>query len=76
MEDAKQIALRALTGAFIDRDPSVVERYFARFAGRWHVISHHGGFRTVALLPTLEGLVPPKQQEKSNDLQKYNRNFE
>jgi predicted SnoaL-like aldol condensation-catalyzing enzyme len=29
MEDAKQIALRALTGAFIDRDPSVVERYFA-----------------------------------------------
>jgi predicted SnoaL-like aldol condensation-catalyzing enzyme len=29
MEDAKQIALRALTGAFIDRDPSVMERYFA-----------------------------------------------
>ena len=29
MEDAKQVALRALTGAFIDRDPSVVERYFA-----------------------------------------------
>jgi predicted SnoaL-like aldol condensation-catalyzing enzyme len=29
MEDAKQIALRALTGVFIDRDPSVVERYFA-----------------------------------------------
>ena len=29
MEDAKHIALRALTGAFIDRDPSVVERYFA-----------------------------------------------
>jgi predicted SnoaL-like aldol condensation-catalyzing enzyme len=29
MESAKQIALRALTGAFIDRDPSVVERYFA-----------------------------------------------
>ena len=29
MEDAKQIALRALTGAFIDRDPRVVERYFA-----------------------------------------------
>ena len=29
MEDAKQIALCALTGAFIDRDPRVVERYFA-----------------------------------------------
>src|SRR5580700_12308235 len=29
MEDPKQLALRALTGAFIDRDPSVVERYFA-----------------------------------------------
>jgi SnoaL-like domain len=29
MENAKQIALRALTGAFIERDPSVVERYFA-----------------------------------------------
>src|SRR5882757_8168533 len=29
MENAKHIALRALTGAFIDRDPSVVERYFA-----------------------------------------------
>ena len=29
MENAEQIALRALTGAFIDRDPSVVERYFA-----------------------------------------------
>ena len=29
MEDNKQIALRALKGAFIDRDPSVVERYFA-----------------------------------------------
>jgi len=29
MENAKQIALHALTGAFIDRDPSVVERYFA-----------------------------------------------
>jgi hypothetical protein len=28
MENAKQIALRALTGAFIERDPSVVERYF------------------------------------------------
>ena len=29
MEDAKQIALCALTGAFIDRDPSIVERCFA-----------------------------------------------
>ena len=29
MEDAKQIALCALTGAFIDRDPRVVERCFA-----------------------------------------------
>jgi predicted SnoaL-like aldol condensation-catalyzing enzyme len=29
MENAKQIALRALAGAFIDRDPSVVERCFA-----------------------------------------------
>jgi predicted SnoaL-like aldol condensation-catalyzing enzyme len=29
METNKQIALRALTGAFIDRDPSIVERYFA-----------------------------------------------
>ena len=29
MESAKQIALRALTGVFIDRDASVVERYFA-----------------------------------------------
>jgi len=29
MEDPKQIALRALTGAFIDRDPGVVARYFA-----------------------------------------------
>jgi|SRR5277367_1903551 len=30
METNKQIALRALTGAFIDRDPSVVDRYFAK----------------------------------------------
>jgi predicted SnoaL-like aldol condensation-catalyzing enzyme len=30
MEDVKQIALRALTGVFIDRDPRAVERYFAR----------------------------------------------
>jgi predicted SnoaL-like aldol condensation-catalyzing enzyme len=29
METNKQIALRALTGAFIDRDPSVVDKYFA-----------------------------------------------
>ena len=29
MENAKQIALRALTGAFIDRDPGVAARYFA-----------------------------------------------
>jgi predicted SnoaL-like aldol condensation-catalyzing enzyme len=29
MEEIKQLALRALTGAFVDRDPSVVERYFA-----------------------------------------------
>jgi predicted SnoaL-like aldol condensation-catalyzing enzyme len=29
MEDPKQIALCALTGAFIDRDPGVVARYFA-----------------------------------------------
>jgi predicted SnoaL-like aldol condensation-catalyzing enzyme len=29
MEDNKQIVVRALKGAFIDRDPSVVERYFA-----------------------------------------------
>jgi predicted SnoaL-like aldol condensation-catalyzing enzyme len=29
MEGAKKIALRASTGAFIDRDPSVVELYFA-----------------------------------------------
>ena len=29
MEDIKQIALRALTGAFIDRDSTVVKRYFA-----------------------------------------------
>lgn len=29
METNKQIALRVLTGAFIDRDPSVVARYFA-----------------------------------------------
>ena len=27
-EDAKHIALRALTGAFIERDPSVVETLF------------------------------------------------
>src|ERR1700740_1210414 len=27
--NGRRIALRALTGAFIDRDPSVVERYFA-----------------------------------------------
>ncbi len=29
MEANKKIALRALTGAFVDRDPSVVEQYFA-----------------------------------------------
>jgi len=29
MESNKEIALRVLTGAFIDRDISVVERYFA-----------------------------------------------
>jgi len=29
MESNKQIALKALTGAFIDRDPGVVARYFA-----------------------------------------------
>jgi predicted SnoaL-like aldol condensation-catalyzing enzyme len=29
MENNKQIALRVLTGAFIDRDPSVVDKYFA-----------------------------------------------
>ena len=29
MKDVKQISLRALTGVFIDRDPSVLERYFA-----------------------------------------------
>ena len=29
MGNAKEIAVGALTGAFIDRDPSVVERYFA-----------------------------------------------
>ena len=29
MEDNKQIALNVLKGAFIDRDPSVVGRYFA-----------------------------------------------
>jgi predicted SnoaL-like aldol condensation-catalyzing enzyme len=29
MEDSKQIALNVLRGAFIDRDPSVVGRYFA-----------------------------------------------
>jgi hypothetical protein len=30
--------------------------------------AHHGGFRTIGLLPNMEGLVPPKKQEKSNDL--------
>ena len=29
MERNKQIALRALTGAFVDRDPAVVAQYFA-----------------------------------------------
>jgi hypothetical protein len=29
MESNKQIALNALTGVFIDRDPGVVARYFA-----------------------------------------------
>jgi predicted SnoaL-like aldol condensation-catalyzing enzyme len=29
LESNKQIALRVLTGAFIDRDPGVVARYFA-----------------------------------------------
>jgi predicted SnoaL-like aldol condensation-catalyzing enzyme len=29
MESNKQIALRALTGVFVDRDPTVVARYFA-----------------------------------------------
>lgn len=29
METNKQIALRALIGAFIDRDPTVVDKYFA-----------------------------------------------
>jgi len=30
METNKQIALRALTGVFIDRDPGVVETHFAK----------------------------------------------
>ena len=29
MEDSKQIALNVLKGAFIDRDPAVVARYFS-----------------------------------------------
>jgi predicted SnoaL-like aldol condensation-catalyzing enzyme len=29
VERNKQIALRALTGAFVDRDPAVVAQYFA-----------------------------------------------
>jgi hypothetical protein len=38
--------------------------------------AHHGEFWTVALPPILEGLVPPKQQEKSNDSKAHNRNCE
>jgi predicted SnoaL-like aldol condensation-catalyzing enzyme len=30
METNKQIVLKVLTGVFIDRDPSVVEQYFAK----------------------------------------------
>jgi len=30
METNKEIVLKVLTGVFIDRDPSVVERYFAK----------------------------------------------
>jgi predicted SnoaL-like aldol condensation-catalyzing enzyme len=41
MEDIKQVALRALTGAFIDRDPTVVKRYFAP-----DYIQHNPPFQT------------------------------
>ena len=55
---------KTITGVVLDLDPGALRTLLARpLAGD----AHRGGFRTVALLPTMEGLVPPKQQEKSND---------
>ena len=53
MERNKQIALRALTGAFIDRDPAVVAQYFAP-----NYIQHNPSIPDLALSPTSTRISP------------------
>ncbi len=56
METNKEIALRALTGVFVDRDPSVVEKYFAKDYIQHNPTIPNGS----AVLPTVIARLPPE----------------
>ena len=55
METNKQIALRALIGAFIDRDASVVDQYFAPDYVQHNPSIPNGPAAIKALIPKLPG---------------------
>ena len=52
----KEIVLEVLKGAFIDRDPTVVERYFSKNYKQHNPVIPDGPSAIAAMIPTLTGL--------------------
>jgi predicted SnoaL-like aldol condensation-catalyzing enzyme len=56
METNKEIALKVLRGAFIERDAKVVDRYFASDYVQHNPVIPNGAAAIAGLIPTLKNL--------------------
>ena len=56
MESNEQVALKVLKGAFIERDASVVDRYFSRNYIQHNPVIPNGSVAIANLIPTLKDL--------------------
>ena len=56
MENNKEIVLRVLKGAFIERDPTVVDRYFSSDYVQHNPVIPNGAGAIAKLIPTLKDL--------------------
>ena len=56
MDSNKQVALKVLRGAFIERDVTVVDRYFSPDYVQHNPVIQSGSAAIAHLIPTLKGL--------------------
>jgi predicted SnoaL-like aldol condensation-catalyzing enzyme len=56
MESNKEVVLKVLTGAFIEKDAAVVDRYFVRNYVQHNPVIPNGAAAIAGLIPTLKNL--------------------